>query len=51
MRLIETQSKPMIIDWCVDYAQAFYLPIWEKCFPDNRTPHIALETAPLLLSL
>jgi hypothetical protein len=44
-RLIETQSKPTIIRWCVDYAERYYLPIWEKHFPDDRTPHIALETA------
>jgi hypothetical protein len=45
IRLIETQSKPTIINWCVDYAERYYLPIWEKHFPADRTPHIALETA------
>ena len=45
MRLIETQSKPTIINWCVDYVEARYLPIWEKYFPDDHTPHIALDMA------
>ncbi|MDR0380856.1 MAG: hypothetical protein LBH86_02495 [Oscillospiraceae bacterium] len=45
MRLIETQSKPTVVNWCVDYAERYYLPIWEKYAPDDRTPHTALETA------
>jgi hypothetical protein len=44
-QLIETQSKPTIIKWCADYAQAYYMPFFEKHFPDSRTPHIALEAA------
>jgi hypothetical protein len=44
-RLIETQSKPTIINWCVDYAERYCLPIWEKYASGDRTPHIALETA------
>ncbi|MDR2655516.1 MAG: hypothetical protein LBC56_05495 [Oscillospiraceae bacterium] len=45
MRLIETQSKPTIISWCVNYAERRYLPIWEQYAPDDYRPHIALETA------
>jgi hypothetical protein len=45
MALIETQSKPTIINWCVDYAEAHYLPIWEKHAPGDRQPHAVLEAA------
>jgi 3-methyladenine DNA glycosylase/8-oxoguanine DNA glycosylase len=45
MRLIETQSKPTIIAWCVDYAERHYLPIWEKSAPNDSRPRVALETA------
>ncbi|MDR3120820.1 MAG: hypothetical protein LBU58_05745 [Clostridiales bacterium] len=49
-RLIETQSKPTIISWCVDYAGRYYLPIWEKYAPDDTRPRIALEMARRWLS-
>jgi hypothetical protein len=45
MALIETQSKPTIVNWCVDYAEAHYLPIWEKHAPGDNQPHAALEAA------
>ena len=45
MRLIETQSKPTIVTWCVDYAEKHFLPIYEQAYPGDRRPHEALEAA------
>jgi hypothetical protein len=45
MRLIETQSKVTIANWCVSYAEANLLPIWEKTFPDDGRPRAALRAA------
>ncbi len=45
MRLIETQSKPTIVTWCVDYAEAHLLPIYEKAYSGDRRPQEALEAA------
>lgn len=30
MRLIETQSKSTIANWCINYAEKFFLPIYNK---------------------
>ncbi|MDR2513652.1 MAG: hypothetical protein LBD02_00385 [Christensenellaceae bacterium] len=45
MRLIETQSKRTIIHWCVDYAEAEFLPIFEEAMPGDARPRTALEAA------
>ena len=45
MRLIETQSKVTIANWCVSYADAHLLPVWEKTFPDDDRPRAALQAA------
>lgn len=45
MRLIETQSKETIANWCVSYSEAHILPIWEKAFPDDLRPGTALQAA------
>jgi hypothetical protein len=45
MRLIETQSKATIADWCVSYAEAHLQPVWEKAFPDDGRPRAALQAA------
>lgn len=45
MRLIETQSKVTIANWCVSYADAHLLPVWEKAFPDDGRPRAALQAA------
>lgn len=45
MRLIETQSKETLINWAVDYAETAFLPIYEKHFPDDQRPQLALEYA------
>ncbi len=45
MRLIETQSKETIVNWCVDYAQQHILPIYERVCPDDHRPREALTAA------
>ncbi len=45
MRLIETQSKPTIVRWCVEYAQENILPIYEKAVPGDGRPRSALAAA------
>ena len=45
MQLIETQSKITLAKWCIDYAYATILPIYEKAYPaDARCKH-ALDAA------
>jgi hypothetical protein len=45
MRLIETQSKTTLCQWCIAYARAHILPLYEKVYPgDARCAH-ALEAA------
>lgn len=36
MKLIETQSKETIANWSVTYAQENWLPIYEKCKPEDE---------------
>jgi hypothetical protein len=45
MRLIETQSKETIANWCMDYCEKFILPIFYKHCPDDKRPHMAIEAA------
>lgn len=45
MRLIETQSKTTIANWCIDYAEENILTIFEKSFPDDDRPRKALSAA------
>lgn len=45
MELIETQSRPTIASWCVDYARARLLPLWERDFPADTRPADALQAA------
>jgi len=45
MRLIETQSKTTITNWCIDYAETYILPIFEKHCPDDDRPRHALYAA------
>lgn len=45
MRLIETQSKATIANWCVDYAEEHILPIYEKAYPDDARPRAAIFAA------
>ncbi|MEL7608937.1 MAG: putative immunity protein [Bacillota bacterium] len=45
MRLIETQSKATIVSWCLACAEARFLPIYQKSFPDDARPMAALNAA------
>ena len=45
MRLIETQSKPTLANWAVDYSEKVILLLWSKHYPDDLRPQNALDTA------
>ena len=45
MRLIETQSKITLANWALDYAEAHYLPIYLKHYPDDNRTKVAIEAA------
>lgn len=45
MELIDSQSKATICKWCLDYAEAHILPIFEKRCPNDDRPHNALKAA------
>lgn len=49
MRLIETQSKETLVNWAVGYAEANFLPIYAKQFPEDQRPQFALEYARMWL--
>ena len=42
LRLIETQSKITIANWCIDYAEMGLLPIYEKVFGEDLRPKDAI---------
>ncbi len=45
LQLIEAQDKPTVCKWCLDYAEAQFLPIFEsRCHGDCR-PRNALNAA------
>jgi hypothetical protein len=45
MELIPTQSKATICTWCLGYAESAILPIFQKEFPADPRPALALEAA------
>ena len=45
MALIDTQSKESIRRWCLDYAAAHMLPIFERRCPGDDRPRRALTAA------
>lgn len=45
MRLIETQSKATIANWCIDYAEECILPIYARDYPGDGRPLMALQAA------
>lgn len=45
VRLIETQSKTTLINWCVDYAEERLLPLYEKHVPEDGRPRAAIGAA------
>lgn len=45
MAVLSTQSKPTIVNWTVDYAEAEILPVWLKQHPHDERPAKALTAA------
>ncbi|MDR2564726.1 MAG: hypothetical protein LBC97_01450 [Bifidobacteriaceae bacterium] len=45
MRLIETQSKPTLMSWCLDYAEVRILPIYERRRPGDSRPAHAIAAS------
>ena len=45
MRLIETQSKATIANWCMDYAEARILPVYERRRPGDTRPRNAIHAS------
>jgi len=45
MRLIETQSKTTLDNWCIEYARMHILPIYQKAYPDDARCKNALDAA------
>jgi len=45
MRLIETQNKTTIANWCIGYAEEQILPIYESAYPVDTRPRDALNAA------
>ncbi|MFB0920306.1 MAG: hypothetical protein QMB62_05435 [Oscillospiraceae bacterium] len=42
VKLVETQSKTTLADWCIDYSELRLLPIYEATYPDDLRPRKAL---------
>lgn len=45
MNLIDTQSKETISKWCLDYAEEIILPIYQKYYPNDGRPKMALDAS------
>lgn len=45
VKLIETQSKTTLANWCVDYSERRMLPLFEAQYPDDSRPKQALGAA------
>ncbi len=45
MKLIETQNKTTIANWCIDYAAKYFLPIYEKSYPKDERLINALQAS------
>jgi hypothetical protein len=45
VRLVETQSKTTLANWCLDYAERHLLPIYGKDFPGDTRPEASLQAA------
>ena len=45
MRQMETQSKRTLARWAVDEARAALLPLWNRYFPGDTRPQMALSAA------
>jgi len=45
MKLIETQNKTTLANWCIEYSYTNILPIYEKSFPNDKRCRNALDAA------
>ena len=45
VKLIETQSKETLCNWCIDYAEQKLLPLYESAYPGDTRPSEALAAA------
>lgn len=45
VKQIETQSKATLLNWVLNYTNDFLLPLWEKYYPEDQRPKLALEAA------
>lgn len=45
MRLIETQSKETLANWCIAYSQEYILPIYERAYPGDTRLSDTLNAA------
>jgi hypothetical protein len=45
MRLIDTQSKATIAEWCLDYSETEILPVFERRRPRDDRPRRALQAS------
>ena len=45
VKLIETQSKPTLAHWVINYSQQVLLPLWSKYYPEDLRPYNALLAA------
>lgn len=45
MKLIESQSKETISNWCIGFAEKNYLPMFERLQPFDERPRQAIQAA------
>jgi len=45
VKLVETQSKTTLANWCVAYSRQKLLPIYRSAYPDDLRPENALTAA------
>lgn len=45
IKLVETQSKITLVNWCLCFASEHLLPLYEKHFTDDHRPETAIKAA------
>lgn len=45
VKLVETQSKPTLANWCISYCEVHILPVYETHCPKDDRPRNALNAA------
>lgn len=48
--LTETQSKAVLANWAIAYTRQYILPIYQKFYPQDNRPKLALDAAQEWLS-